>query len=270
MEGLLTWRALPVGKLASLDPFIFLNHHGPQVFLPDNDGLPFGPHPHRGFETVTFIIDGDVAHKDSTGGESVIKTGGIQWMTAGSGLIHAEISSEEFLKTGGKEEVLQLWVNLPAAKKMTPPAYYGFNKEQIPVKESDEGKVKMQIIAGTIADGQGPIQPPSGVNLSRIDFSEGGSITLAAPESDNIFCYCVSGNLVINGSEITTRNLVHFNFEGTEVEVSAKSDSILLWGHAAPFNEPVASYGPFVMNTEAEIHQAIKDYQDGKMGVWKE
>lgn len=270
MEGLLTWRALPVGDLSSLDPFIFLNHHGPQVFPPVNEGLPFGPHPHRGFETVTFIIDGDVAHRDSTGGESVIKEGGIQWMTAGSGLIHAEVSSHEFLKTGGNEEVLQLWVNLPAAKKMTAPAYYGYNKNELPLIKSDDSKVEIQVIAGNISGTTGPVQPFSGVNLARVNFAESGSLRLTAPEGENIFCYCVSGTLKINDEEVHTRNLVHFSGEGTEVEIHAAQKSILLWGHAKPFNEPVVAYGPFVMNTEAEIRQAMQDYQNGKMGVWKE
>ena len=130
IADLVTYRAMPTKQVTmnQLDPFIFLNHHGWQEYKPGNNGLPFGPHPHRGFETVTFILEGDLTHKDSSGAESVIKAGGVQWMTAGSGLVHAEISSEEFKKKGGPLEILQLWVNLPAKYKMTQPKYVGLQK----------------------------------------------------------------------------------------------------------------------------------------------
>src|SRR6187399_1332144 len=127
-----TYRAIPSGSIDYIDPFLFLNHHGPQVYPPRNRGLPFGPHPHRGFETVTFILTGELAHRDSAGHESVIKEGGIQWMTAGAGLVHAEISPEEFKRQGGPLEILQLWVNLPPRLKMTPPRYIGLQRDEIP------------------------------------------------------------------------------------------------------------------------------------------
>ena len=132
IADLSTWRAMPTQSINNLDPFLFLNHHGPQHYGPNNGGLPFGPHPHRGFETLTFVLQGDITHKDSVTGESVIKAGGIQWMTAGSGLIHAEISSDEFKQEGGMEEVIQIWMNLPAKYKMIDPNYIGLQKEVIP------------------------------------------------------------------------------------------------------------------------------------------
>src|SRR5688572_10367646 len=140
---LVTYQALPVSTLdiARVEPFIFLNHHGPQVYPPNNAGLPFGPHPHRGFETVTFILAGDLLHKDSGGHQSLIGAGGVQWMTAGSGLIHAEVSSEEFKAEGGPVEILQLWVNLPARLKMTAPRYRGLRAGEIPTVEVDGGRV---------------------------------------------------------------------------------------------------------------------------------
>jgi redox-sensitive bicupin YhaK (pirin superfamily) len=129
---LATRRPVPGPGLEQVDPFLFLNHHGPQTYGPDNSGLPFGPHPHRGFETVTFILEGELAHRDSAGHESVIKAGGVQWMTAGSGIVHAEVSPDDFLKSGGPLELLQLWVNLPGRLKMSPPHYVGLQADQIP------------------------------------------------------------------------------------------------------------------------------------------
>src|ERR1700741_5011352 len=132
IADLVTRRPVPGPHIDQVDPFLFLNHHGPQVYRPGNAGLPFGPHPHRGFETVTFILDGELMHRDSGGHESVITAGGVQWMTAGSGLVHAELSPERFLREGGRLEILQLWVNLPARLKMTRPRYQGVQREQIP------------------------------------------------------------------------------------------------------------------------------------------
>ena len=135
---LVTTRPLPGPGIEQIDPFLFLNHHGPQTYPPNNRGLPFGPHPHRGFETVTFILEGELAHRDSAGHESVIRAGGVQWMTAGSGLIHAEVSPEDFLRSGGPLEILQLWVNLPARLKMTRPRYQGVQADEIPTLMADE------------------------------------------------------------------------------------------------------------------------------------
>ncbi|MHA6247736.1 pirin family protein [Pontibacter sp. CAU 1760] len=146
--NLVTYRALPTREVEYIDPFLFLNHHGPQVYAPNNTGLPFGPHPHRGFETLTFILEGDIMHQDTGGGQSVIEKGGVQWMTAGSGLIHAEISSDKFKREGGPLEILQLWLNLPAKYKMVKPHYTGLQQHEIPVASNDNGKVKVNVIAG--------------------------------------------------------------------------------------------------------------------------
>ncbi|MCP1364769.1 pirin family protein, partial [Halomonas sp. BBD48] len=142
---LITRRPVPGPAIDQVDPFLFLNHHGPQDYRPDNQGLPFGPHPHRGFETVTFILAGELAHRDSGGHESVIGAGGVQWMTAGSGLIHAELSPESFKRRGGPLEILQLWVNLPARLKMTQPAYVGMQREQIPAIAADDGRATVNL-----------------------------------------------------------------------------------------------------------------------------
>ncbi|RYZ49984.1 MAG: pirin family protein, partial [Chitinophagaceae bacterium] len=158
---LVTYKAMPTDSLPmnALDPFIFLNHHGWQEYLPKNRGLPFGPHPHRGFETVTFILEGDLTHKDSSGANSTIRAGGVQWMTAGKGLIHAEVSSEQFKNMGGPLEILQLWVNLPAKLKMAEPAYTGLQKEEIPSIVLDNGKVTLHLVSGEWNGSKGPVQP---------------------------------------------------------------------------------------------------------------
>jgi len=267
IADLVTYRAIPTPSVEYLDPFLFLNHHGPQVYRANNRGLPFGPHPHRGFETVTFILEGDILHKDSSGHESVIKAGGIQWMTAGSGLIHAEVSSNEFKKTGGPLEILQLWVNLPAKYKMTAPRYIGLQANEIPEVELATGVVA-HAVSGEWGRTAGAVQPLADVALAWLDFSEGAAVTLPIAASRSIFCYVVRGSVRVNGTEAFARELVEFNYDGDELAIEALTNSVLLLGHAEPFGEPVVSAGPFVMNTEAEIEQAYTDYQQGKFGRW--
>lgn len=270
METLRTWRALPTAEVEHLDPFLFLNHHGPQDFPPNNTGLPFGPHPHRGFETLTFVIDGDVVHKDSAGGKDVIGAGGIQWMTAGSGLIHSEVSSESFKKAGGREELLQLWMNLPARLKMTKPRYFGLQEEDIPSLSLDAGKVKIQLISGEWEGRKGAVDSLTDLHISRVNMQRGSTFSTSIPAERTIFFYVVRGAVTVNGQEANMHKLVEFTHEGDTLAVQAHEEAILLLGHATPFNEPVVSHGPFVMNTQQEIMQAIRDYQMGKMGEWAE
>lgn len=263
-----TWSPLPTRQLQMIDPFIFLNHHGPQVYGPNNNGLPFGPHPHRGMETVTFIIDGDIAHKDSGGHKSVIESGGVQWMTAGSGLMHAEVSSDEFKKEGGPLEILQLWVNLPKRLKMTEPKYKGLQKDQIPVWENEEKTVKAQVVSGSFKGIRGAFDTPTSINLSTIFFDKNSKLSLKIPKSDNIFFYVIRGKLDVNEIEVPALHLADFSKNDEKIEITASEESILLLGHAEPFNEPVVFGGPFVMNFEEEIQQAYDDFKSGKMGRW--
>ena len=246
-----TWRPLPNDRIDQIDPFLFLNHHGPQVYPPHNSGLPFGPHPHRGFETVTFIVDGSLTHRDSGGHESTINAGGVQWMTAGRGLEHAEISPKEFLERGGPLEILQLWVNLPSRLKMTEPRYTGLQRDQIPSITMDDGRVTLHPI---------PIESLTGVRLMTIDFAPRGRVKLEAPRDRNVFFYVVRGELN-TGSAF---HLMEFEDDGDEIEIEATTDAFVIFGHAHPICEPVVSYGPFVMNTREEIVQAIDDYQSGR------
>lgn len=269
IADLVTYRALPTNTVNYIDPFLFLNHHGPQVYKPGNQGLPFGPHPHRGFETLTFILDGDIMHQDTGGGRDVIAAGGVQWMTAGRGLIHAEVSSEKFKQEGGPMEILQLWFNLPAKYKMTEPKYIGLQKESIPVVSEGEGRVKVNVVSGNWRGTQGPIPSLSDIHMASIEMQPGGSFTTSVEAARNIFFYVVRGSVKVNGETVEKLNLVEFTNEGEQVEVKALEDSYILFGHALPFNEPVVAHGPFVMNTEEEIRQAFHDYQAGKMGSWE-
>ncbi|MDJ0364932.1 pirin family protein [Hymenobacter sp. H14-R3] len=267
IADLVTYRAIPTQSVEYIDPFLFLNHHGPQVYRANNRGLPFGPHPHRGFETVTFILEGDILHKDSSGHESVIKAGGIQWMTAGAGLIHAEVSSDEFKKTGGPLEILQLWVNLPAKFKLIEPRYIGLQANEIPVTELAAG-VTAHAVSGNWSGTAGAVQPLADVALAWLDLAAGAAVTLPIAASRSVFFYVVSGSVRVNGTEAFARELVEFTYDGDELVIKALATSVLLLGHAEPFGEPVVSGGPFVMNTEAEIEQAYTDYQQGKFGTW--
>ena len=268
MDGLITYRALPTSSVDHIDPFLFLNHHGPQDFKPNNNGLPFGPHPHRGFETLTFIIKGDLTHWDSNGYKSVIKEGGIQWMTAGSGLIHSETSSDEFIKNGGPLEILQLWMNLPSKLKMTPPHYVGLQAGQIPKIQEDGGKATVHLISGDWKGQAGPVNSITGLMMSRVDMLAGGTVKANIDASHTIFFYVVKGQVAVNGKTAQMLDLVEFNNDSAEIEITAAEDSIILLGHGAPLNEPIIAYGPFVMNTEDEIRQAYADFQSGKMGKW--
>lgn len=265
---LITFRAMPTDTVPMnlLDPFIFLNHHGRLEYHPHNGGLPFGPHPHRGFETVTFILEGDLTHKDSTGTVSVIKEGGVQWMTAGSGLIHAEVSSPEFKAQGGPLEILQLWVNLPAKYKMTEPKYVGLQGKDIPAVRYDNGKVTAHIVSGTWDGTKGPFEPLTDIHLSFIDFEEGGKFNINVPEKQNIFLYIVKGEIKVNEEFARIHHLVEFDHDGEEIEMEATADAVILFGYATPFNEPVVAYGPFVMNTREEVMQAYEDMKNGKFG----
>jgi redox-sensitive bicupin YhaK (pirin superfamily) len=256
-----TWRPLPNDEIQQIDPFLFLNHHGPQVYPPRNRGLPFGPHPHRGFETVTFIVEGSLTHRDTGGHESVIEAGGVQWMTAGRGLEHEEVSPPEFLERGGPLEILQLWINLPSRLKFTEPRYVGLQKDQIPSFEN--AAVTVNLISGDWSGHRGPIESLTDVHLMTVALTAGSRTVLPAPRGRNVFFYIVRGKLTIGEAF----HLIDWNDDGDEIEVEAVTGAFIIFGHAKPYGEPVVAHGPFVMNTREEIVQAIRDYQAGKFGA---
>ncbi len=265
IDDLTTRRPVPGPRIQQVDPFLFLNHHGPRTYPPNNRGLPFGPHPHRGFETVTFILEGELMHRDSAGYESVIRAGGVQWMTAGRGIIHAELSPEAFKRSGGPLEILQLWLNLPSRLKMSPPDYHGLQADQIPVVETEEG-ARVCVIAGEWGGVRGPIRSLTGVMMTTVSLAPGGRVEFSGAEGRNVFCYVVDGSAKVNGHPAPAHALIQLGLEGDHVRLESDDGVRLLFGHGEPIGEPVFAFGPFVMNTEQEIRQAIRDYQAGLFG----
>lgn len=263
---LVTRRPLPGPGVPQVDPFLFLNHHGPQTYPAGNHGLPFGPHPHRGFETVTFILEGDLAHLDSGGHESIIHAGGVQWMTAGSGLVHAEISPESFKRAGGPLEIIQLWVNLPGRLKMIRPAYTGLQRGDIPAIPVDADGSLVHLIAGSFGSDRGLIASLTGVTMMTVELVAGAAIGLPAPRGRNILLYIIDGDVAVSGTPVKPHNLIEMSDDGDTVTITATSMARLLYGHADPIDEPVVAHGPFVMNSREEIRQAIVDYQAGLFG----
>jgi redox-sensitive bicupin YhaK (pirin superfamily) len=261
---LVTHRPLPGPRIGNVGAFLFLNHHGPQLYPPDNRGLPFGPHPHRGFETVTFILEGELAHTDSAGHESVIRRGGVQWMTAGSGIVHAEVSPAEFKRDGGPMEILQLWVNLPARLKMTSPRYTGMQADSIPTVTADNATV--HLVSGDHAGRIGAIDSLSGVFLTWVEAQPGAELRFDGLSGRDVFLYCARGAIEVAGTHMPRFNLAELS-GGDSVTIAAHEPALFLLGHAEPIDEPIAAHGPFVMNTIDEIRQAYADYQAGRFGV---
>jgi redox-sensitive bicupin YhaK (pirin superfamily) len=265
---LLTQRAFPTAALPDLNPFLFLNHHGPQTYPPGNAGLPFGPHPHKGFETLTYIEEGPLAHRDSTGGSHVSGPGGVQWMTAGSGIVHAEVSTTEFMRDGGPTHMLQLWMNLPAASKGVAPSYQSMEPENLTLIEGENWR--WQIISGQIDhDGQpiaGPAHSITGLFTSRLHLQKGGQIDLDIPAGRTLLLYVIRGEVQCGDHVLQPYVTPVFDRSGGKLVLEASLDSTLMVCHGEPINEPVVSYGPFVMNTEAEIRTAYREFQSGQYG----
>jgi quercetin 2,3-dioxygenase len=261
---LVTRRPVPGPDVDHVGAFLFLNHHGPQNYPPGNRGLPFGPHPHRGFETVTFILAGELAHTDSAGHESIIRAGGIQWMTAGRGIVHAEVSPAAFRRDGGAMEILQLWVNLPARLKMTAPRYVGVQAEGIPAIVAEGATV--HLVSGEWQDHQGAIESLTGVFLSWVEAQPGASVTFDGLRGRDVFLYAARGGVEVAGREVPQFHLAQLG-EGDSVTITATGPALFVFGHADPIDEPIVAHGPFVMNSAEEIRQAFADYQAGKFGV---
>jgi redox-sensitive bicupin YhaK (pirin superfamily) len=225
-----------------------------------------GEHPHRGFETVTIAYQGSIAHRDSGGHAGVIHPGDVQWMTAASGVVHEEKQEAEFARQGGTLEMVQLWVNLPKAYKMSPPRYQSLTKQQIPVVQLEGGALR--VIAGEYGGARGPANTFTPVNLFDVRIEAGGRAPLELPEGFNTAVVLLKGGVVINGRDELAgeARIAVFGTDGTELTLEARTASTLLVLNGAPIREPVASYGPFVMNTESELRQAVEDYRAGRMG----
>ena len=260
---------IPTQEIDLVDPFVLLHHYGPYPINEFNNPFDLGPHPHRGFEPITFLIQGEQLHRDSLGNESVVKAGDVQWTTAGRGIIHAEGPTKEFVKRGGELEGIQLWLNLPAEKKMIPANYQHVRNEDFLVVSSEDKKVNVQIIAGELDGTNGRIGTQTSVNAFMIDIEEGGIYELQVPKDHQSLVYLLNGNVSINDQEdlaLNENQMVWFNQDGEGFSLKGGAKSKLLFLSGTPINEKISSYGPYVMNTQTEIMEAMRDYQSGKMG----
>lgn len=253
----------------NLDPFLMMDYNPPRHFDGGrkSDFRGVGEHPHRGFETVTIAYQGEVAHADSYGGGGTIGTGDVQWMTAGSGVMHEEFHSERFSREGGMFEMVQLWVNLPKAHKMTTPKYQAIKSVDIPVVQLGDNIGIARIIAGELASISGAASTFTSINMWDVVMNAGKTHTFAVPESHNLVILVLDGTVQINGEEIARRGeLVTFERGGADVRIESNNELKLLILTGEPINEPIVGYGPFVMNTEAEIVRTMRDVQSGKFG----
>ena len=260
---------IPTQQIDQVDPFILLHHYGPYTISQENNPFDLGPHPHRGFEPITFLIQGEQLHRDSLGNESVVKSGDVQWTTAGRGIIHAEGPTKTFVEKGGILEGIQLWLNLPAKKKMIPAKYQHVKNEDFEVVTTEDGKSTIQVIAGDLNSKKGKIETETAVNAFMIDISPDDAIDLPLEPNHQTLLYLLHGEVVVN-EEVLLREgnnqLITFNQDGEGINIKANDQSKLLFLSGTPFYEPVASWGPYVMNTQTEIMEALRDYQQGKMG----
>lgn len=250
-----------------LSPFLLLDYAGPHHFQPTEERRGVGEHPHRGFETVTIVYDGEVEHRDSSGGGGIIGPGDVQWMTAGSGILHQEFHSPHYAAIGGAFRMVQLWVNLPAKDKLAPPAYQTLLAADIPTLPLPHDAGTLRVIAGQYGQTTGPAHVFSPLNVWDVQLEQGAQVTLSLPEGHNAAIVSLEGRLSVNDSqELGSAQLVLLNHEGTEVTVQAQVQSSFLVLTGAPLNEPIEGYGPFVMNTRAQIRQAMEDFSNGLFG----
>lgn len=250
-----------------ISPFLLLDYAGPAEFTPHTHPRGVGSHPHRGFETVTLVYDGEVTHTDSTGGGGTIGPGDVQWMTAGDGILHKEYHSESFTKTGGRFEMVQLWVNLPAKDKTTPAHYQAITAAMIPTVTLPEQAGQLRVIAGRVNDTIGPATTYTPINVWDIQLQRGGVSTLQVPEHHTCLLVVLSGTVLVNDKKVVRdAELVIFDRSGTTVQLEANNDAKLLVLTGEPINEPVVGYGPFVMNTTEQINESITAFNQNKMG----
>ena len=249
-----------------MSPFLMLDYAGPADFPPTTDRKGVGSHPHRGFETVTIVYEGEVAHKDSTGQGGTIGPGDVQWMTAGSGILHEEFHSEDFAQSGGTLEMVQLWVNLPAKLKMTKPAYQAILNKQIPTIELKNDAGQARIIAGEFDGHEGPAHTFTPMNVIDLKLKK-GSTSIPVPEGWNTSLVVLKGAIEAGeGAVAKDAQMLMFSNQGQDIEVNVLEDSIALLLSGEPINEPIVGYGPFVMNTKEEIAQAMQDFNSGSFG----
>lgn len=256
------------GLGAHISPFLLLDYAGPHVFEPTTKRRGVGQHPHRGFETVTVVYDGEVEHHDSAGNGGVIGPGDVQWMTAGAGIIHEEYHSSGFAKAGGPFRMIQLWVNLPAKHKMAAPGYQGVLKADIPVVELPDGAGAARIIAGEYRGAKGPARTFTPINVWDMRINGKADLALELPEGHNAMLVVLTGQVTVNGSATAGEaEMVLLDRAGANASVHADADAVVLVLTGEPIDEPIVGHGPFVMNTEAEIRQAFDDFRSGRFAL---
>ena len=269
--GFLVHRPFPKASLSEFDPFLLLDEMGPMTVGPNQaKGAP--DHPHRGFETVTYMLSGEMEHKDSHGHSGKLGAGDVQWMTAGAGVIHSEMPSQEFQRSGGTMHGFQLWVNLPRQNKMMRPRYQEIPSAKIPTARTEDGLVTVRVIAGESLGTRAVIETVTPIMYLHFTLQPGGVVLQKVPPDYNAFTYVVDGKGLfgIDREPAGNEQMVMFAQDGDEVRIENPADAkatlevLLIAG--VPLNEPIARYGPFVMNTEGEIRQAIEDYRQGRMG----
>lgn len=251
------------------DPFLLLDYAGPHEFAPDEAKRGVGEHPHRGFETVTIVFQGELEHRDSTGSHGTIGAGDVQWMTAASGIVHEEFHSRKFATEGGTLEMVQLWVNLPAKAKSLPPKYQDLRDEQFPRIELPNDAGLVRVIAGEFNDVRGPAETFTPINVWDLQLTANRAATVQVPSGHTTVLVVQSGSLTASGNPMMSVGLALFERQGEAIKIEARACSRALLLSGQPLNEPVVGHGPFVMNSRAEIEQAIQDYQTGKMGALK-
>ncbi len=266
MGGHIIEQPLPNKQMEQLDPFLLIHHA--EWELKGNQRqqeVGIGAHPHRGFSPVTFIFNGDVRHQDSFGNDAVVQAGGTQWMHAGRGITHSERPSKELAQEGGLQEIIQFWVNTPAKYKMEQPYYLPLSKEETPTIEGDNYQI--QVVAGEYQGIKGPAKTFSPMLLLRGEIAATGTVDLEIPRHYNTLLYLLDGSLEVNGTTATKKDMVWFKNDGERLQISAKENTRFIILSGEPIGEEVTTYGPFVMNTQTEVMQAIRDSQMGKMGV---
>ena len=248
------------------DPFLLLDYAGPHEFGPDQAKRGVGEHPHKGFETVTILYQGELEHGDSSGGHGTIGPGDVQWMTAASGIVHEEFHSQRFAKEGGMLEMVQLWVNLPAKDKASPPKYQDLRDDQFPRVALLNNAGTVRVIAGKFMGHTGPASTFTPVNAWDLQLAAQGKVEIKLPHGHTCVFIIQKGNVTINGEAAKAVELIQFERDGSDVNIVSESAAQILVLSGEPIGEPVAGQGPFVMNTREEIQQAMRDYQAGKMG----
>jgi redox-sensitive bicupin YhaK (pirin superfamily) len=263
-------RPFPTADRLDVDPFLLLDHLGPVEWGP-GEGIGAPDHPHRGFETVTYLLSGEMEHKDSRGHAGKLRPGDVQWMTAGAGVVHSELPSSEFMKEGGTMHGFQIWVNLPAKDKMIAPRYQEVPREKIPEAQTEDGMVRVRVIAGESLGVSAVIDTHTPINYLHFTVKPGGSVVQPVPSDENALIYVIQGEVTVGDKDIRVREgQMGVLDAGDSVSLSVAKDgemTDLLMLSGRPINEELARYGPFVMNTQEEIHQAINDYREGRMGA---